>query len=117
MLFFFSFCILDLESTNSKKETIKKKPIVKKKNNFIHHFPQSTPSIHNNNSHRPPPSLPPPPPYNMTNCYQQTFYGQYPIPTSYSHVEHFQPSPPPTSQCEISDQELYFPISYPSFSL
>jgi hypothetical protein len=113
----FFFVILDLESTNSKKETIKKKPIVKKKNNFIHHFPQPT-QIHNNtNSHsRPPPPLPPPP-YNMTNIYQQPFYGQYPIPTSYPHVEHFQPSPPPTSQCEITDQELYYPLSYPSFSL
>jgi len=95
-----------LESTNTKKETIRKKPIVKKKNNFIHHFPQTTQI----NSH------PPPPPYNMTHCYQQPFYGQYTIPNSYSHVEHFQPSPPPTSQCEIADQELYFPI-YPSFSL
>jgi hypothetical protein len=53
----------------------------------------------------------------MSNCYQQPFYSQYPIPTPYSHVEHFQPSPPPTSQCEIADQELYFPMNYPSFSL
>jgi len=105
-----NFFILDLESTNTKKETIRKKPIVKKKNNFIHHFPQST-QILNNKSH------PPPPPYNMTNCYQQPFYGQYPIPTSYSHGEHFQPSPPPSTHCDIADQELYFPISYPSFSL
>ena len=86
--------------------------MVKKKNNFIQHYPQA-PQILNHNS-RPPP--PPPPPYTMTNCYQQPFYGQYPLPTSYSHVEHFQPSPPPSSQCEIADQELYFPI-YPSFSL
>ncbi|CAF1365225.1 unnamed protein product [Adineta steineri] len=101
-----------IESTNSKKEVVRKKPIVKKKtNNFTHHYPQSTPIHHNTH-----PSIPPPP-YNMTNCYQQPFYGQYPIPNSYSHVEHFQPSPPPSSQCELADQELYFPISYPSFSL
>lgn len=100
-----------MESTNVKKEPIRKKPVVKKKTNFIHHYPQ-TPQIFNNK-----PIPPPPPSYAMTNCYQQPFYGQYPIPTPYSHVEHFQPSPPPSSQCEIADQELYFPISYPSFSL
>ena len=85
------FLLLDLESTNLKKETIKKKPIVKKKNNFIHHFPQPTQIVNNNNnnnSHSHPPPLPPS--YNMTNFYQQPFYGQYSIPTSYSHVEHFQ---------------------------
>ena len=98
-----------------KKEPIRKKPIVKKKNNFIPHYPQTNanplPPPH------PPPAPVPPPPYNMTSCYQQSFYGQYSIPTSYAHIEHFQPSPPPTSQCEITDQELYFPITYPSFSL
>ncbi|CAF4131322.1 unnamed protein product [Rotaria magnacalcarata] len=102
-----------LESTNIKKEPIRKKPIVKKKTNYMHHYPQ-TAQLLNNNSHSQPP---PPPPYTMTNCYQQPFYGQYPLPTPYTHVEHFQPSPPPSSQCEIADQELYFPISYPSFSL
>ncbi len=101
-----------MESTNSKKETIRKKPLIKKKTNFLPHFPQPTQILHNN-SHPPAP----PPPYNMNNCYQQPFYGQYPLPTSYSHVEHFQPSPPPTSQCEIADQELYFPITYQSFRL
>ncbi|CAF4399033.1 unnamed protein product, partial [Rotaria sp. Silwood2] len=108
-----------LESTNPKKETIRKKPIVKKKTNFIHHYPQTTQILNNNNLHPlpAPPAAAPPPPYNMTHCYQQPFYSQYSIPTSYSHVEHFQPSPPPSSQCEIADQELYFPISYPSFSL
>jgi hypothetical protein len=109
----FIFKLKDLESTNTKKETIRKKPIVKKKTNFIHHYPQSTHIINKNNSH----STPAPPPYNMNNCYQQPFYGQYSIPTSYSHVEHFQPSPPPTSQCEIADQELYFPMNYQSFRL
>jgi hypothetical protein len=104
--------LLDLESTNTKKEPIRKKPVVKKKTNFISHYSQPTQIVVNNNN-----SHPPPPPYNMTHCYQQPFYGQYPLPTSYSHVEHFQPSPPPSSQCEIADQELYFPISYPSFSL
>ncbi|CAF2076587.1 unnamed protein product [Rotaria magnacalcarata] len=102
-----------LESTNIKKEPIRKKTIVKKKTNYMHHYPQ-TAQLLNNNSHSQPP---PPPPYTMTNCYQQPFYGQYPLPTPYTHVEHFQPSPPPSSQCEIADQELYFPISYPSFSL
>ncbi|CAF4268105.1 unnamed protein product [Rotaria socialis] len=102
-----------LESTNVKKEPIRKKQIVKKKTNYMHHYPQ-TAQLLNNNSHSQPP---PPPPYTMTNCYQQPFYGQYPLPTPYTHVEHFQPSPPPSSQCEIADQELYFPISYPSFSL
>ncbi|UJR26598.1 hypothetical protein I4U23_007918 [Adineta vaga] len=100
-----------LESTNSKKETIRKKPLTKKKNNFTPHYPQTAQMLSNSHPPIPPPS------YNAINCYQQPFYGQYPLPTPYSHVEHFQPSPPSTSQCEITDQELYFPISYPSFSL
>lgn len=103
---------IDLESISAKKETIRKKPLVKKKNNYTPHYPQSTQMLPN--SH---PPMPPPPSYNAINCYQQPFYGQYPLPTPYSHVEHFQPSPPSTSQCEMADQELYFPISYPSFSL
>lgn len=109
--------LLDLEATNPKKETVRKKTIVKKKNNFLHHHYPQVPHMLNNNSRLAPPPPPPPPPYTMTNCYQQPFYGQYPIQTSFSHVEHFQPSPPPSSQCEIADQELYFPLSYPSFSL
>ena len=119
-----------LEATNTKKETIRKKPIVKKKSNFLSHYPQPTQMLNNHHhqqqqqqqlqhSHPPPPPLhpPPPPPYTMTNCYQQAFYNQYTMSSTYSHIEHFQPSPPPTSQCEIADQELYFPINYPSFSL
>lgn len=121
--FYFSF-ISDLEATNTKKETIRKKPIVKKKSNFLPHYPQPTQMMNNNNhhhhlqhptpSHQPPP---PPPPYTMSNCYQQAFYNQYSMSATYSHIEQFQLSPPPTSQCEIADQELYFPINYPSFSL
>lgn len=125
--FFFSFSstnrflflfVLDLEATATKKEPVRKKPVVnKKKVNYISHYPQNVSHPMTNLSH-PTAVAAPPPPYTISACYQQTYYGQYPVSTpSYSHVEHFQPSPPSSSQCELTEQDIYFPLSYPSFSL
>lgn len=107
-----------LEATATKKEPVRKKPVVnKKKVNYISHYPQNVSHPMTNLSH--PTAVPaPPPPYTISACYQQTYYGQYPVSTpAYSHVEHFQLSPPSSSQCELTEQDIYFPLSYPSFSL